>query len=162
VLAGTAARPAQSKRGFDRVYGGQQTERGKELWTYTRQNFAKIAEDIGALGIRVEKPAEIGPALPAGPEGRPARRHRRRLRHRRPRTGGGKRIIKVSPPRRNVTPECFSRGRGPTGRRAKSRLNRGARHHHLRCFKTDVGSFFRRTLIKVRETVVAHHYGVSR
>jgi len=53
----------QSKRGFDRVYGGQQTERGKELWTYTRQNFAKIAEDIGALGIRVEKPAEIGPAL---------------------------------------------------------------------------------------------------
>jgi len=45
------------------VYGGQQTERGKELWTYTRQNFAKIAEDIGALGIRVEKPAEIGPAL---------------------------------------------------------------------------------------------------
>ena len=53
----------QSKRGFDRVYGGQQTERGKELWTYTKQNFARIAEDIGALGIRVEKPAEIGPAL---------------------------------------------------------------------------------------------------
>jgi acetolactate synthase-1/2/3 large subunit len=26
-------------------------------------NFAKIAEDIGALGIRVERPAEIGPAL---------------------------------------------------------------------------------------------------
>jgi len=51
------------ERGFDRVYGGQQTERGKELWTYTKQNFAKIAEDIGALGIRVEKPAEIGPAL---------------------------------------------------------------------------------------------------
>jgi acetolactate synthase-1/2/3 large subunit len=45
------------------VYGGQQTERGKELWTYTRQNFARIAEDISALGIRVEKPAEIGPAL---------------------------------------------------------------------------------------------------
>ena len=37
--------------------------RCKELWTYTKQNFAKIAEDIGALGIRVEKPAEIGPAL---------------------------------------------------------------------------------------------------
>jgi acetolactate synthase-1/2/3 large subunit len=53
----------QSKRGFDRVYGGKQTERGKELWTYTKQNFAKIAEDIGALGIRVEQPAAIGPAL---------------------------------------------------------------------------------------------------
>jgi acetolactate synthase I/II/III large subunit len=38
------------------------TERGKELWTYTKQNFAEIAEDIGALGIHVE-PAEIGPAL---------------------------------------------------------------------------------------------------
>jgi hypothetical protein len=25
----------------------------QELWTYTKQNFAKIAEDIGALGIRV-------------------------------------------------------------------------------------------------------------
>jgi acetolactate synthase I/II/III large subunit len=34
-----------------------------ELWTYTKQNFARIAEDIGALGLRVEKPAEIGPAL---------------------------------------------------------------------------------------------------
>ena len=45
------------------VRPAQQTERGKELWTYTKQNFAKIAEDIGALGIRVEKPAEIGSAL---------------------------------------------------------------------------------------------------
>jgi acetolactate synthase-1/2/3 large subunit len=26
----------QSKRGFDRVYGRQQIERGKELWTYTK------------------------------------------------------------------------------------------------------------------------------
>jgi thiamine pyrophosphate-dependent acetolactate synthase large subunit-like protein len=38
-------------------------ERGKELWTCVRQSFARIAEDIGALGIRVEKPAEIGTAL---------------------------------------------------------------------------------------------------
>jgi acetolactate synthase-1/2/3 large subunit len=53
----------QSKRGFDRVYGGQQTERAKELWTYRMVNFARIAEDIGALGIRVEKPAELGPAI---------------------------------------------------------------------------------------------------
>jgi acetolactate synthase I/II/III large subunit len=53
----------QSKRGFDRVYGGKQTERGLELWTYTKVNFARIAEDMGALGIRVEKPAEFAPAL---------------------------------------------------------------------------------------------------
>jgi acetolactate synthase I/II/III large subunit len=53
----------QSKRGFDRVYGGKQTERGLELWTYTKVNFARIAEDMGAIGIRVEKPAEFAPAL---------------------------------------------------------------------------------------------------
>ena len=52
----------QSKRGFDRVYGGEQTEKARELWTYRMVNFARIAEDIGALGIRVEKPAELGPA----------------------------------------------------------------------------------------------------
>jgi acetolactate synthase I/II/III large subunit len=53
----------QSKRGFDRVYGGKQTEQALELWTYTKVNFARIAEDMGAIGIRVEKPAELAPAL---------------------------------------------------------------------------------------------------
>jgi acetolactate synthase-1/2/3 large subunit len=53
----------QSKRGFDRAYGGTQTERGRELWTYRPMNFAQLAEDIGALGIRVEKAAEIAPAM---------------------------------------------------------------------------------------------------
>jgi acetolactate synthase-1/2/3 large subunit len=53
----------QSKRGFDRVYGGRQTEQALELWTYTKVNFAKIAEDMGAVGIRVETPAELGPAI---------------------------------------------------------------------------------------------------
>jgi len=53
----------QSKRGFDRAYGGQQTDTARELWTYTQVNFARIAEDMGALGIRVEKPGEFAPAL---------------------------------------------------------------------------------------------------
>jgi acetolactate synthase I/II/III large subunit len=53
----------QSKRGFDRVYGGTQTEQARELWTFSKVNFARIAEDMGALGMRVEKPADIGPAL---------------------------------------------------------------------------------------------------
>jgi acetolactate synthase-1/2/3 large subunit len=53
----------QSKRGFDRVYGGQQTQKARELWTYTQVNFARVAQDIGALGIRVEKPSEFAPAL---------------------------------------------------------------------------------------------------
>jgi len=53
----------QSKRGFDRAYGGKQTEQARELWTYTQVNFAKIAEDMGALGIRVEQPADFPGAL---------------------------------------------------------------------------------------------------
>jgi acetolactate synthase I/II/III large subunit len=53
----------QSKRGFDRVYGGKQTEKAREMWTFSKVSFARIAEDMGALGIRVEKPGEIGGAL---------------------------------------------------------------------------------------------------
>jgi len=53
----------QSKRGFDRAYGGEQTQKARELWTYNAMNFAKLAEDMGALGIRVEKPNDIAPAL---------------------------------------------------------------------------------------------------
>ena len=53
----------QSKRGFDRAYGNEPTAQSRELWTYKPMNFAKIAEDIGALGIRVEKPGDIAPAL---------------------------------------------------------------------------------------------------
>jgi acetolactate synthase-1/2/3 large subunit len=53
----------QSKRGFDRVYGGTQTEQARELWTFSKVNFARIAEDMGALGIRVEHPNGIAPAL---------------------------------------------------------------------------------------------------
>jgi acetolactate synthase-1/2/3 large subunit len=53
----------QSKRGFDRAYGGEQTPQARELWTYTPVNFATIAGNMGALGIRVEKPADFAPAL---------------------------------------------------------------------------------------------------
>jgi len=54
----------QSKRGFDRAYGGgEETDRRRELWTYNPMNFARIAEDMGALGIRVERPGDIAPAL---------------------------------------------------------------------------------------------------
>jgi acetolactate synthase-1/2/3 large subunit len=59
----------QSKRGFDRVYGGTQTEGGRSLWTFNKMNFARIAEDMGALGIRVENasafPAALAKALAA-------------------------------------------------------------------------------------------------
>ena len=54
----------QSKRGFDRVYADHDANnRSRELWTYRSTNFAKIAEDMGALGIRVEKASDIAPAL---------------------------------------------------------------------------------------------------
>jgi acetolactate synthase-1/2/3 large subunit len=59
----------QSKRGFDRVYGGKQTEKARELWTFRKVDFARIAEDMGALGIRVEQasafPAALAQALAA-------------------------------------------------------------------------------------------------
>jgi acetolactate synthase-1/2/3 large subunit len=53
----------QSKRGFDRAYGGKQTEQAHELWTFSPMNFARLAEDMGALGLRVEKAADFAPAL---------------------------------------------------------------------------------------------------
>jgi acetolactate synthase-1/2/3 large subunit len=53
----------QSKRGFDRAYGGQQTDKARELWTFRQVNFARIAEEMGAMGIRVDKPSELVPAL---------------------------------------------------------------------------------------------------
>ncbi len=53
----------QSKRGFDRAYGGTQTPRGRELWTFSNVNFAAISEGMGAMGIRVEKASELPGAI---------------------------------------------------------------------------------------------------
>ena len=53
----------QGSPGFDRAYGGKQSEQGRELWTYNEVNFASVAEAMGALGIRVENPADIPGAL---------------------------------------------------------------------------------------------------
>jgi acetolactate synthase-1/2/3 large subunit len=53
----------QSKRGFDRAYGGRQTAQAHELWTFNPMNFARLAEDMGALGLRVERAADFAPAL---------------------------------------------------------------------------------------------------
>jgi len=64
----------QSKRGFDRAYGGVQTERGaSELWKFKMVDFAALAEQIGALGLRVTRPRDFVPALAQALEsGRPA------------------------------------------------------------------------------------------
>jgi acetolactate synthase-1/2/3 large subunit len=63
----------QSKRGFDRAYGGEQTQKARELWTYRMVDFARVANDIGALGIRVERPDQFSSALSTAiKSGRPA------------------------------------------------------------------------------------------
>jgi acetolactate synthase I/II/III large subunit len=62
----------QSMHGYDVAYGGKQTEQAQELWVFRDVAFAPIAEYIGALGIRVEKPSEIAPAIERGiASGRP-------------------------------------------------------------------------------------------
>ncbi|MDQ2080729.1 thiamine pyrophosphate-binding protein [Xanthobacteraceae bacterium Astr-EGSB] len=58
---------SQSKRGYDRAYlDPEGDDRRRELWTYTQQNFAAIAQQIGAMGIRVEKPSDFPAALTKG------------------------------------------------------------------------------------------------
>jgi acetolactate synthase-1/2/3 large subunit len=62
----------QSKRGFDRAYGGETTDGARRLWTYREVRFARIAEEMGALGIAVDKPAQFPAALEQAIEsGRP-------------------------------------------------------------------------------------------
>jgi len=53
----------QSKRGFDLAYGGQATEKSRALWVHSEVNFARIAQEMGALGIRVERPGELASAI---------------------------------------------------------------------------------------------------
>ncbi|MFB9831887.1 thiamine pyrophosphate-binding protein [Actinoallomurus acaciae] len=63
----------QSKRGFDRAYGGAATDRAREMWTYQDIRFARIAEEMGALGITVDEPSDLVPAFERAVEaGRPA------------------------------------------------------------------------------------------
>lgn len=63
ILVNNNSSGNQSKRGFDQAYGGKQTEEGLRLWQFTDVNFAEIAENMGAFGIRVEKPTDLSRAL---------------------------------------------------------------------------------------------------
>ena len=63
VLVNNNSSGNQSNRGFDRAYGGEQTAAGRRLWQFTDINFADIAASMGAVGIRVEKPAALPGAL---------------------------------------------------------------------------------------------------
>ena len=54
----------QEKHLFDSAYKGQQRGRATEMWHFSREvNFAKVAEAMGCVGIRVERPEDIRPAL---------------------------------------------------------------------------------------------------
>ena len=48
---------------YMRAYDGKPSDRWGEMWHFTQVNFSRIAEEMGALGIRVEKQDEIAPAL---------------------------------------------------------------------------------------------------
>jgi len=47
----------------DIAYGGKQRGRAEEMWRFPDVDFARIAEGFGCVGLRVEKPEEIRPAL---------------------------------------------------------------------------------------------------
>ena len=53
----------QAVKGFDRAYGGKQSERAKELWMFNELDLARVATEMGALGIRVERASDIRPAI---------------------------------------------------------------------------------------------------
>jgi acetolactate synthase-1/2/3 large subunit len=58
---------------FKHAYGGKPSKKQGEMWHFSEINFATIAESMGALGIRVTKPAELRSALDqAISSGRPA------------------------------------------------------------------------------------------
>jgi len=49
---------------FDSAYGGKEHGRGRDMWHFRQDaNLAKAAEALGCVGIRVERPADIRPAL---------------------------------------------------------------------------------------------------
>jgi acetolactate synthase-1/2/3 large subunit len=54
----------QEKHLFDSAYKGRQRGRAKEMWHFSHEvNFARVAEAMGCVGIRVERPDDIRPAL---------------------------------------------------------------------------------------------------
>lgn len=58
---------------FQHAYGGKPSKKQGEMWHFSKVDFAKIAESLGALGIRVTKPGELRSALDrAISSGRPA------------------------------------------------------------------------------------------
>ena len=53
----------QALRTTKKLYDDELTARVDEMFPRSKDNFAKIAEDMGAIGIRVEDPDEIKAAF---------------------------------------------------------------------------------------------------
>ncbi len=64
VLVNNNGALQQVRKGIDTAYGGTQWGRAHEMWVFRQGvNYARIAEEMGCLGIRVERPEEIRSAL---------------------------------------------------------------------------------------------------
>lgn len=64
---------SQEAWAMNAAYGGRHGGRGAEMWIFEDQNLARVAESMGCLGLRVEHPNELKPALDtAFAAGRPA------------------------------------------------------------------------------------------
>jgi acetolactate synthase-1/2/3 large subunit len=48
---------------FDAAYGVKGNRQGSEMWEFRKTDFAKIAEQFGCVGIRVERAQDLAPAL---------------------------------------------------------------------------------------------------
>jgi acetolactate synthase-1/2/3 large subunit len=53
----------QETRLFDAAYGGQQRGRAHEMWQFHDTHFAQVAQAMGCVGMRVERPNDLQDAL---------------------------------------------------------------------------------------------------
>ena len=53
----------QEQRLFNAAYGGTQHGRAHSMWMFKETNFAKVAEGMGCVGIRVEKASDLRASL---------------------------------------------------------------------------------------------------
>jgi acetolactate synthase-1/2/3 large subunit len=63
VLVNNNQALSQEFPSLNRNYNGKPYGHSDELWRFSDFNFAKVAEAMGCVGMRVEKPGEIKGAL---------------------------------------------------------------------------------------------------
>ncbi|MHB1415079.1 MAG: thiamine pyrophosphate-dependent enzyme, partial [Chloroflexota bacterium] len=54
---------SQTERGWQTNYAESQREHARNMWMFRNVDFVAVAESMGCLGIRVEKPADVAGAL---------------------------------------------------------------------------------------------------